>query len=71
MAVLSSTSPGQLGKYVLPTVEKLNLAMQKGTSLSRGSSKSYRIKNNPANVSAINQFSNIGSMYKNDIFNTF
>jgi len=61
MAVLSSTSPGQLGKYVLPTVEKLNLAMKKGTPLSRGSSKSYRIKNNPANVSAINEFSNIGS----------
>ena len=61
MAILNSTSPGQLGKYVVPTVERLNLAMKKQTSLSRGGSKSYRIKNSPANIAAINEFSRIGS----------
>ncbi len=61
MASLSSTSPGQLGKYVIPTVQKLNDAMKRRTSLGRGSGKSYSIKNNPANVAAINQFSRIGS----------
>ena len=61
MAVLSSTSPGQLGKYVLPTVEKLNQAMKSQSPVSRGSSKSYRIKNNQANINAVKEFSRIGS----------
>ena len=60
MAVLSSTSPGQLGKYIIPTVEKLNTAMKKQTSLSRGSARSYRIKNNPNNVRAISEFARLG-----------
>ena len=61
MAVLSSTSPGQLGKYVVPTVQNLNTAMQTGKPVSRGSSKSYRIKNNQNNINAIKEFSRIGS----------
>lgn len=61
MAILNSTSPGQLPKYVLPTVQKLNDAMKRRSPLSRGSAKSYAIKNNPANVAAINEFSRIGS----------
>jgi len=64
MAVLSSTSPGQLGKYVIPTVQKLNDAMKRRTSLGRGSGKSYAIKNTPANVAAIKEFSRIGSSPK-------
>lgn len=64
MAVLSSTSPGQLGKYVIPTVQKLNNAMKSRSILSRGSGKSYAIKNTPANVAAINEFSRIGSQPK-------
>ena len=64
MAVLSSTSPGQLGKYVIPTVQKLNDAMKRRTSLGRGSGKSYTIKNTPANVASINEFSRIGSSPK-------
>ena len=64
MATLSSTSPGQLGKYVLPTVQKLNDAMKRRTPLSRGSGRSYTIKNNPANTAAINEFSRIGSVPK-------
>lgn len=61
MAVLSSTSPGQLGKYVIPTVEKLNSAMKKGTSVSRGSSKSVTLKNNQNNINVLKEFSRIGS----------
>lgn len=61
MATLNSTSPGQLGKYVIPTVQKLNTSMQKGTPVSRGSGKSYRIKNNQNNINAINEFSRLGS----------
>jgi len=64
MAALSSTSPGQLGKYVIPTVQKLNDAMKRRTSLGRGSGKSYAIKNTPANVAAIKEFSRIGSSPK-------
>ncbi len=61
MAVLSSTSPGQLGKYVLPTVEKFNNAMTNQTSLSRGSGKSVRIKNTPNNINALKEFARIAS----------
>ena len=64
MAVLSSTSPGQLSKYVLPTVEKLNTAMRSQIPVSRGSSKSYRIKNNQANINALSEFARIGSQAK-------
>lgn len=64
MAVLSSTSPGQLGKYVLPTVEKLNQAMKSQSPVSRGSGKSYRIKNNQANIDAIKEFGRIGGSAK-------
>ena len=62
MATLSSTSPGQLGKYVIPTVEKLNTAMTKNLAVTRGASKSYRIKNNQTNIDAIKQFSQIGTV---------
>ena len=61
MAVLNSTSPGQLGKYVVPTVEILNNAMKAGTPVKRGSSRSFRIKNNAANVAAISEFGRIGA----------
>ena len=61
MAVLNSTSPGQLSKYVIPTVQKLDIAMKKGTSVSRGSSKSQRLKNNAANANALKEFARIGS----------
>ena len=61
MAVLSSTSPGQLGKYIIPTVEKLNSAMKKGIPVSRGSSKSVTLKNNQNNINALKEFSRIGS----------
>ena len=64
MASLSSTSPGQLGKYVIPTVQKLNDAMKRRTPIGRGSGKSYAIKNSPANVAAISEFSRIGSVPK-------
>jgi hypothetical protein len=64
MAVLSSTSPGQLGKYVIPTVQKLNDAMKRRAAIGRGSGKSYTIKNTPANVASINEFSRIGSQPK-------
>jgi len=60
MAILNSTSPGQLSKYVIPTVEKLNTAMTKGLPISRGSSKSYKIKNNQTNINAIKEFAKIG-----------
>lgn len=60
MAALSSTSPGQLGKYVIPTVQNLNTAMQKGTPVKRGSGKSFRIKKNQNNINSINIFSRIG-----------
>lgn len=61
MAVLNSTSPGQLPKYVIPTVQKLDLAMKKGTPVSRGSGKSVRLKNNAQNVATLKEFSRIGS----------
>ena len=65
MAVLNSTSPGQLGKYVIPTIQKLNDAMEKGTSLSRGSAKSHRLKKTPANLATIVEFQKLGSNSKN------
>ena len=61
MAVLSSTSPGQLGKYVIPTVQNLNAAMAKGTPVARGSSRSFRIKNNQNNINAISEFARLGA----------
>ena len=64
MAVLNSTSPGQLGKYVIPTIQKINSAMSSGTSVGRGSSKSQRIKNTQANINALNEFARIGNIPK-------
>ena len=61
MAVLNSTSPGQLGKYVIPTVQNLNISMQKGTPVSRGSAKPFRIKNTQGNVKTINEFVRLGN----------
>lgn len=61
MAVLSSTSPGQLAKYVLPTLEMLEDAMRRGTPVRRGSSNSMVLKKSAANVSAIQEWGNIGS----------
>jgi len=61
MAVLNSTSPGQLGKYVIPTAQNLNTAMKKGTPVSRGSARSFRIKNNSNNANVINEFIRLGN----------
>ena len=61
MAVLNSTSPGQLGKYVLPTLEMLEDAMRRGTPVSRGTRPSMILKKTPANVSALQEWGNIGS----------
>jgi hypothetical protein len=61
MAVLNSTSPGQLGKYVLPTLEMLEDAMKRGTPVSRGSRPSMILKKTAANVSALQEWGNIGS----------
>lgn len=61
MAVLNSTSPGQLGKYVLPTLEMLEDAMRRGTPVGRGTRPSMILKKTPANVSALQEWGNIGS----------
>jgi hypothetical protein len=54
MAVLRDTSPGQLGKYVLPTIEIINTGSVKiGT-------KVYRLKNNDFNKKAIQKFADLG-----------
>lgn len=54
MAVLRSTSKGQLGKYVVPTVEILN------TGSVSTSSKTYTLKKSKINTDAIKRFMQIG-----------
>ncbi len=61
MAVLNSTSPGQLGKYVLPTLQMLEDAMKSATPVKRGSSNSMILKKSAANVAALQEWGNIGS----------
>jgi len=62
MAVLSSTSKGQLGKYVVPTSEMLQDAMAKGTPVRRGTKRSMVLKKTPANANAIKEWGSIGSI---------
>lgn len=62
MAVLKSTSPGQLGKYVIPTTEKLQDAMKKGSPVTRGKKTSVFLKNNQANTNALKEWGRIGSI---------
>ena len=62
MAVLNSTSKGQLGKYVIPTAEMLQDAMAKGTPVRRGTKRSMVLKKTPANINAIKEWGNIGSI---------
>jgi hypothetical protein len=54
MAVLRSTSPGQLGKYVVPTIEIINSG-----SVSTAS-KTYILKKGKFNDDAIKQFAELG-----------
>ena len=61
MAVLNSTSPGQLAKYVLPTLEMLEDALKRGTPVKRGSGASMILKKTPANVAALQEWGSIGS----------
>ena len=54
MAVLKSTSPGQLGKYVVPTIEII-----KSGSVSTAT-KTYRLKKGEFNNNAIKKFAELG-----------
>jgi len=54
MAVLRSTSPGQLGKYVVPTIEIINSG-----SVSTAS-KTYSLKKGKFNDDAIKKFAELG-----------
>jgi hypothetical protein len=54
MAVLKSTSPGQLGKYVIPTIEII-----KSGSVSTAS-KTYKLTKGKFNQDAIKKFSELG-----------
>lgn len=54
MAVLRSTSPGQLGKYVVPTIEIIN----SGTVST--ATKTYRLKKSKFNDDAIKKFAELG-----------
>lgn len=54
MAVLKSTSPGQLGKYVIPTIEIIN------TGTVSTASKTYKLTKGKFNQDAIKKFSELG-----------
>lgn len=54
MAVLRSTSPGQLGKYVVPTIEIIN------TGTVSTSSKTYKLTRSKFNDDAIKKFAELG-----------
>lgn len=54
MAVLKNTSPGQLGKYVIPTIEIIN------TGSVSTSSKTYNLTKGKFNQDAIKKFSELG-----------
>ena len=61
MAILRSTSKGQLGKYVIPTLEMLQSAMKNGTPVKRGSKPSMRLKKTSANIDALKIWASIGN----------
>ena len=54
MAVLSSTSPGQLSKYVVPTVESINSGRVSTAT------KTYTLKKNAQNEQAVKAFLQLG-----------
>ena len=54
MAVLSSTSPGQLSKYVIPTVESINSGRVSTAT------KTYTLKKSPENEEAVKAFLQLG-----------
>ena len=54
MAVLSSTSPGQLGKYVIATVESINSGKVSTAT------KTYTLKKSTQNTDAVKQFLELG-----------
>lgn len=54
MAVLRSTSPGQLGKYVIPTIQSIN------SGLVSTSTKTYKLKKSQFNQDAVQRFADIG-----------
>lgn len=54
MAVLRSTSPGQLGKYVVPTIEIINSGNVSTAS------KTYKLKKSKFNDDAVKKFSELG-----------
>lgn len=54
MAVLSSTSPGQLGKYVIATVDAIN----SGTVST--ATKTYKLKKDKQNTDAVKKFLELG-----------
>jgi hypothetical protein len=56
LAILKTTSPGQLGKYVVPLVEALNGSMSKKTPIKAGT-KTFIIKKSKSNEKTIKQFS--------------
>lgn len=54
MAILRETSPGQLGKYVLPTIEIIN------TGSIKVGTKVYQLKKNDFNKKAVKTFADLG-----------
>ena len=54
MAVLRSTSPGQLGKYVIPTIDII-----RSGSVSTAT-KTYKLKKSKFNEDAIQKFAELG-----------
>jgi hypothetical protein len=60
MANLKNTSPGQLGKYVIPLTEILNESMTKNVPIKVGT-KSLILKNNPFNKKAIKEWQRLGA----------
>lgn len=60
MANLKNTSPGQLGKYVIPLTEILNESMTKNVPIKVGT-KSLILKNNPFNKKAIKEWQRLGT----------
>ena len=60
MASLKDTSPGQLGKYVIPLTEILNESMTKNVPINVGT-KSLVLKNNAFNKNAIKEWQRLGT----------
>ena len=60
MASLRNTSPGQLGKYVIPLTEILNKSMIKNVPVKVGT-KSLVLKNNAFNKNAIKEWQRLGT----------